>query len=120
MYLTALPSLILFTTNWKIQLGICIPLLFAANAFMIKKAFSLEHDNMIGYKDPEEIASIFMGRFIIYTLVILFAIHNKRHTEVTHFIAIEQAKNQQSCLQNVFDKQPDGVIILSKRLKPKK
>ena len=50
-------------------------------------------DNMSCYKDPDSIASIVVGRFYIYFLVIVFAIHDKHRTKVTHFIAIEQAEN---------------------------
>lgn len=35
MYLTAFPSLILFTINWKIQLGVCIPILLVSNILVI-------------------------------------------------------------------------------------
>ena len=45
--------------------------------------------------------------------------HDKNHTQISHFLSQEQAKQQQECLQNVFDAQPDGIIILSERLKKK-
>ena len=53
-------------------------------------------------------------------VLVVFVVHDKQYTQIKHFLALEQAKQQQNCLQNVFDAQPDGVIILSKRLKPKK
>ena len=94
--------------------------MIAAQLLTFKAAFAAEGDNMIGFKNPDAFTSTATTHFHIYILIIIYAVHKKHYSQISHFLFEEQAKQQQECLQNVFDSQPDGVIILSKPLEPKK
>ena len=56
----------------------------------------------------------------MFTVVVLCSQYSSQYYELHIFLQTEQSKKQQKCLQNVFDNQSDGVIILSKRAAPPK
>lgn len=114
------PSLILFTLNWKVDLCVTTPLAIAAIYWNLQMAFSKEDANMACYEQSDQVAQTQFTRTLIYFIVFMGVIHDNRKIQITRFIAQERAKKQQECLQNIFDKQPDGVIILSKPLESAK
>jgi len=45
-------------------------------------------------------------------IMIYFAVFSTRTYQLNDYLQKQQEKRQQECLQNVFDNQSDGVIIL--------
>ena len=110
------PGLLLCTVNMKVELLASCPFAIVCTFLTYKSAFADEGENMTCYMQAEVTAQNLFTRTLILFLVVTFAIHDQRKTQIRHFIAQERAKKQQECLQSIFDKQPDGVLILSKPL----
>lgn len=114
------PSFLMCTVNWKLELCIVIPISIVAMFYTNNIALSVENDNMACYLNAENFAGTSTFRNLIQLVIVCYAIHDNRKTQIMRFIAQKRAEQQQEYLQNIFDKQPDGVLILSKPLeKPK-
>ena len=96
------------------------PILVLGSLQLNKIAYANIGDNMSCFNQPDEVISAGNLRLMSYLIVIIYGLHDKRRTEVTQFLQNEISTEQQDCLQKVFDTQPDGIIILSKRIRPPK
>ena len=113
-----LPALILFTTNWKIQICLAAPIMLISQQWTIRTSYIDEGDNMSCYKDPNVVAFEANVRYLVYFCIIMGAVHKERANQVTIFVEQAKTKKQQECLQNVFDALEDGVVILSEKIVP--
>ena len=55
------------------------------------------------FLDLDGFISSNINRFLLYIAVVIFVVHDKQYNQIKHFLSLEQAKQQQKCLQNVFD-----------------
>ena len=112
-----LPSLLLFSVNWKIELCFTLPVLILGQIGMQHASFAGENGNMDCFDVPaEEYINQQSSRWLTALIVFGIALHSNRKTELTLFLEQELTRMQQQCLQNIFDAQDDGIVILSKKI----
>ena len=88
------PGLLLCTVNMKVELLVTCPFAIVCTFLTYKSAFADEGENMTCYLQAEVTAQNLFTRTLILMLVVTFAIHDQRKTQISHFIAQERAKKQ--------------------------
>lgn len=99
--------------NLKVDLLLTIPIGIICTYFSMQ--FVADQTEV---SKQDELFTFQFGRMLVKFGVLIFAIHDQRKTQIRNFIASERVKSQQVFLQNIFDKQPDGIIILSAPVDP--
>ena len=65
------------------------------------------------FTNPGNLLSEVTSRWLTFYAVAIFAISNNRKILLNNFLHQARAEKQQEQLQNIFDSQPDGIIILA-------
>lgn len=86
------PALLLTTVNWKLELCLTFPLTLIAMYVTTKVAFTTEDGNMACYVNGEALASSQNIRSIIQLVILGYAIHDNRKTQIKRFIAQKRAE----------------------------
>ena len=92
------------------------PLILVSNTMATMSAFSTEGGNMNCYADPEIVGEQMSMRWVLMLILLYFSVFSTRTYLLNDYLQKKLEKRQQEFLQNVFDNQSDGVIILSKPL----
>ena len=90
----AIPSFLIFTANWKVDLCFTLPVTLACMNYTISSAFDTANDNMVCYIGAEKIASTQFMRTTLLLFVMLYSIHDYQKTEIKSFIAKERDMKQ--------------------------
>ena len=85
------PAMLLCTVNMKIEFLVTYPLSIVCIYFNYQSAFTTEGGNMDCYQNAELTASNLFEETLSLFAIFIFAIHDLRKTQITHFIAIERA-----------------------------
>ena len=110
----ALPAFISACSNLKFHTLVTFPMTCTAIWFSNQQALTTADDNLSCYSRPDNIALNETVRWCINLLAVLGASYFIRKITLERFSEQEKSKKMQDQLQNLFDKQPDGVLILSK------
>ena len=88
------PALLLCSVNMKIELLATFPLSIVCIFLSYKNAFAEDGDNMSCYQQGEVTAKNLFTRTLMLIVMVMYAIHDLRKTQIRHFIAQERAKKQ--------------------------
>ena len=110
----AMPMFVIASVNWKMDVLITWPLSMVGTAVFIEMAYTTNNGNMDCYLIPDAEAEGLIYGYVVQMAGMAMAGGFMRYMELQRFLDKEKTNRSQACLQNVFDKQQDGIIILSR------
>ena len=90
-----------------------------AMMYNVSAAYANVGNNMSCFKNPAGLAKEMVSRWIIFYVVLAYAMHAVLKGRMKNFVHQAQAKQSHDSIQSVFDTTPDGIIILTGSEKPK-
>lgn len=106
-------TFILAIVNFKIDFFITAPITLICTAMITQRAYTSEAGNLSCYVVPESIALAMNANNIGQIILILMISYGYRKNSLQRILREEKSNKQQSQLKNLFDNQPDGVVILT-------
>ena len=82
-------------------------------ALVTQRAYTTDSDNVSCFVVPEITAQAMNANFIGQVIIILLISYGYRKNSLQRILGEEKSKKQQVQLKNLFDNQPDGVVILT-------
>ena len=106
-------TFILAIVNFKIDLLITAPITLICVALITQSAYTTQSDNVSCFNGPENIAQAMQHIHLGQIIVMLLISYGYRKNSLQRIIEEEKSTKQQIQLKNLFDSQPDGVVILT-------
>lgn len=95
--------MLLFDMNWKFMICYSSPIFLISNFLTMKAAYIHDNGNVACYTMIDNLSGLNFNRLLIWLGFILYSLYTKRHSDLILYLQKVKDREQQSCLQTIFD-----------------